>query len=202
MNTKDAIDFLLNSQNNNLISLFKKYGNRDTTLGTDKNITHTYGEIYDTLFSKKKDNATNILEIGISGGFGLRCYAEYFKHAIITGIDIQDIIKADIRNHERIKIIIGNANNTELIKTLPQFDIIIEDASHELRDQIILFVEYYLLINPNGLYIIEDVNGKNVDKLIDILRPFAKEKGFTLSIYDGRDKSNRGDDILVILQKI
>ena len=36
---------------------------------TDKNTTHSYMELYETLLRKKKDSAQRVLEIGI-GDFG------------------------------------------------------------------------------------------------------------------------------------
>ena len=71
------------------------------------------------------------------------------------------------------------------------FDIIIEDASHELRDQVSHFIEYFKLVKPNGYYIIEDVDGSNLEKLLESVRPFADATGFTINVYDGREKKNR-----------
>ena len=182
-------------------TLFEKYSNRETKKGTDKVLTHTYGDIYDALFTPRKNTTKNILEIGISGGFGLLCYAHYFKNATIYGIDIEDNIQADIKNHHRIKLFFDDAHKDSLIKSLPSFDIIIEDASHELRDQITHFVEYSSLVKPNGVYIIEDIDGTNLDKLVDVLSPFATVKDFDMALYDGRQYNNRGDDILLIFTK-
>lgn len=181
--------------------LFQKYGNRDTLYGTDKGVTHSYVETYNNLFTPRKDTVTSVLEIGISGGYGLLCYAEYFKQATVYGIDIEDNIHANIKDNERIKLFLKNAHDKSLIQSLPLFDIIIEDGSHQLQDQFAHFMECHHLVKPNGLYIIEDIEGSNLGTLSSLLETFADAKGFELSVYDGRQKTNRGDDILFIFKK-
>lgn len=118
INAKEAIELLLNKQTSSLTSLFQKYGNRDTLFGTDKITTHSYGDTYERLFCSKRNQKINMLEIGISGGFGLACYAEYFKEGTITGIDIQNGVKANILNNERIKLIFGEAHDKNIITKL------------------------------------------------------------------------------------
>lgn len=181
--------------------IFESYSNRETTKGTDKTVSHSYGQVYDNLFLSKREQVTSLLEIGISGGYSLLCYAEYFRNAKIYGVDIEDHVHANIKHDPRIQLFFEDAHKDSLIQKLPTFDIIIEDASHELRDQITHFVEYQHLIKPDGIYVIEDVNGNCVHKLLDVLTPFAMMKGFRASIYDGREKTNRGDDILIIFHK-
>ena len=181
--------------------LFHTHGAIDTISGTDKMVTHSYGGVYETLFAQRKDTLKTLLEIGISGGYGLLCYAQYFRQAYIYGVDIADNIKADIRNHHRIKLIIDDAHKDPVIESLPMCDIIIEDASHEARDQIFHFAKYSKLVNPGGVYVIEDVEQNNLQTLLDVLSPFAALRGFQVSVYDGRQKKNRGDDILIVFEK-
>jgi hypothetical protein len=187
-------------QSNTIQELFYQHGSINTLNGTDKSSTHSYGNVYETLFAQRK-NIQNFLEIGISGGYGLLCYAQYFRQANIYGVDIADNIQANIRNHHRIKILIDDAHKDSVIEVLPMCDIIIEDASHEARDQILHFAKYSKLVNPGGVYIIEDVDQTNLQILLDVLSPFAALRGFQVSVYDGRQKKNRGDDILIVFEK-
>lgn len=181
--------------------LFQKYGNRDTQHGTDKGVSHSYVDTYSRLFTPRKDTVKTMLEIGISGGFGLLCYAKYFRNATIYGVDIEDNIHANIKQHHRIKLFFQNAHDKSLLESLPAFDIIIEDGSHELQDQFLHFMECHSLVKPDGLYIIEDIPIQNMVSLSNLLFSFAESKGFEVSTYDGGEKTNRGDDIMMIFHK-
>ena len=56
--------------------------------GTDKNSTHCYVEyFYEEAFAPYRNRKVSVLEIGISGGYSLRLWREYFKKAkTIVGI--------------------------------------------------------------------------------------------------------------------
>jgi hypothetical protein len=55
--------------NTSLIDILEKYQDENTTFGTDKNSTHSYGQIYEMIFNPIRNNTINILEIGYDGGF-------------------------------------------------------------------------------------------------------------------------------------
>ena len=65
----------------NLTKLFIKHK-------SDKHI-HKYDLVYNQYLEKLKDKKLNILEIGISDGYSLKAWAEYFKKSKIIGIDIK-----------------------------------------------------------------------------------------------------------------
>jgi hypothetical protein len=73
---------------------------------TDKNTTHSYLDIYQTLFNNKKNTAKNILEIGIYRGGSIKLWSEFFINATIYGIDIIDIdnMLEDIKNNVNITL--------------------------------------------------------------------------------------------------
>ena len=48
------------------------FGNLCDKYGSDKNSTHSYGPIYDQLFSgSRRENVKRVLEIGVQHGYGL-----------------------------------------------------------------------------------------------------------------------------------
>jgi hypothetical protein len=73
---------------------------------TDKNTTHSYLDLYQTLFNNKKNTAKNILEIGIYRGGSIKLWSEFFINATIYGIDIIDIdnMLEDIKNNVNITL--------------------------------------------------------------------------------------------------
>ena len=66
---------------------------------TDKNTVHSYLDLYETLLSKKKNTATNVLEVGIGDFYGrgnggsIMLWHNYFQNARVHALDIQPINK-------------------------------------------------------------------------------------------------------------
>jgi hypothetical protein len=57
----------------NIIDKYKSI-NGNTSYGTDKMSTHSYGDIYELLFKNLCTSAIDILEIGYDGGFFYNAY--------------------------------------------------------------------------------------------------------------------------------
>lgn len=185
------------------IQLLDKYGNTNTSYGTDKNTTHSYGNVYEKIFSPIKDTVKSVLEIGFDSGASLQVYSEYFENAIIDGIDIKDNCMSEIKKNPRINMKFGDATLYEVITHYNKmYDIIIEDASHLLHHQLCHFKDYSDFVKPNGYYIIEDVHENNLKTLIKMLEPIFHHKGFSLTVEDLRINKNRFDDILLVFKKI
>ena len=185
-----------------LCELLNIYGNINTHYGTDKNTSHSYGQIYEYLFSAYKYKAQSILEIGFDSGASLQVYSEYFVNATIYGIDIEDNCLTNIKTNNRIHMVFGDATDISIINHFDKmYDIIIEDGSHTLNHQICHFKDYSDFVLPDGCYIIEDVHEVNMSALKLELEPLAISKGFSLEIVDLRNIKNRFDDILFIFKK-
>ena len=60
---------------------------------TDKNTVHSYLDLYERLFYKKRSSALNILEIGIKDGGSIKLWRDYFSNAHIYGLDCVSINK-------------------------------------------------------------------------------------------------------------
>ena len=133
---------------------------------TDKGTTffHSHGfiEFYDDIFNHYKGKKVNILEIGVDEGASLLMYNAFFDgECNIFAIDIEDKTKYDSEN---VKTFIVNQGSKEEIEEFKKkigdikFDIILDDGSHFVEDQVVSF--YYLndLLNEDGVYIIEDLH--------------------------------------------
>lgn len=104
--------------------------------GTDKK-EHGYISFYEQYLPK---NPKRILEIGVFKGQSIRMWLKYFPDAEIHGLDLfkeNDIPFSD----ERVKWHIGHQCDYFLMEKLRayDFDVIIEDGSHNSRDQMITF---------------------------------------------------------------
>lgn len=151
---------------------------------TDKGTTHSYLEVYDELF--KDLSNINLLEIGTQYGGSLKLWRDKFPNSKIYGVDINPQ-----GNPEGVKIITADA--TKKIKELEdiKFDIIIDDGSHKIEDQLKTLEIFYPKLNKNGLYIIEDI--QDIDK--------DKHKFKNAKIIDRRNIKNRYDDVLIVYKK-
>lgn len=121
-----------------------------------------YFDIYDRHFSKYRNKDIVILEIGVYDGGSLLMWKNYFgRNAKIYGIDI-DPRCLNVVHEENIEVIIGSQNDTQFLrnlkKQLPKIDILIDDGSHQVKDQIITFEELFYHIEDDGIYLCEDLH--------------------------------------------
>ncbi len=90
-----------------ITDIIKKYSQVDNAFGTDKITSHSYGDLYDTEFQRivEKENAAEVLEIGVYSGAFLQVISEFLPNAQITGIDIDTSRVKFGLNNDRIKIV-------------------------------------------------------------------------------------------------
>jgi len=171
---------------------------------TDKNTTHCYLNVYQNLFTSKKDNAKNVLEIGIGRGGSIKLWNDYFKNAQIYGVDISPpyYINYIRTNHKMTFYPFTDGYDTNFININfknNQFDIIIDDGPHTL-DSFLNCIKLYLnLLTNDGIFIIEDVPSMNwIPLLVDIVPTELKKY---IKVYDLTRIKNRFDDILFVIDK-
>ena len=134
-----------------------------TLCGTDKSSTysngHDYLRHYEFFFSEFRDQALNLIEIGVLGGRSLKTWKWFFPHAQIVGIDIQE--RCLKFREERIDIVIGSQADLGFLRAAcakyPP-TIVIDDGSHLAEHIIVTFEKVFPLVAPGGLYVIEDLN--------------------------------------------
>jgi hypothetical protein len=169
----------------------------------DKGTAHSYIDSYEKLLTPYRDKSINLLEIGIAYGESLEMWYKFFHNGKIHGADIHDIeIFSDkfkpggYKNDERFKIWIEDATQYPFLDTIKDisFDIVVDDGSHRVTDQIQTFNMFKKShkINKGGIYIIEDVNG------IDNHKNSFEELHENCEIIDLRKVKGRHDDVLVI----
>jgi len=181
-----------------LIELAQDISNKHIPTYTDKGIVHSYIAVYDALFEPYKDRARNILEIGIEYGGSLRLWCSYFSNALITGIDTRDHL---LGLDPRIRTFKCDAYTESTVNILSdrKYDIIIDDGSHTLEDQLFVMKNYIKLLNSPGLLIIEDIQKEEyIYELMDAV-PLSLTQH--VEVLDLRSLKGRYDDIFIKLEQ-
>ena len=130
--------------------------------GADKSSVVTFGwdylRHYEQLFAPLRDQEFNLLEIGVKSGVSLTLWEWYFPRAQIVGIDINPQCRKFVR--PRVQVAIGSQADASFLRPLCQANkptIFIDDGSHLAQHNIFTFETVFPLLQPGGLYIIEDL---------------------------------------------
>lgn len=185
------------------MTLHELYNKYKVGAWPDKGSDHSYIDYYAELFAPVRKSAKKILEIGLMSGESLRMWEEYFT-GDVYGIDCTETPvggAADLRpmiaemNHN---IFIGDAADPETAKRFfsgIKFDVIIEDASHSIQQQLDIYNVMKHYMNDGGIYVIEDV--QEIDASKDIFTTIDSEK--KIQIIDRRNIKGRYDDVLIVI---
>ncbi|CAH1789175.1 unnamed protein product [Owenia fusiformis] len=123
-----------------------------------------YFDIYHRHFARFRNKEMTMLEIGVRNGGSLKMWRDYFgPGAQIYGMDIIAKSKRFENELEGVKIIIGDQGNprfwTEALKTLPKFDIVIDDGGHTMNQLKVTFDHLYDHVKlDGGIYLAEDLH--------------------------------------------
>ena len=152
---------------------------------------HSYHSFYENFFFDMKNNKINLLEIGSFKGNAAAAFFFYFPNSsIISGDIFPDLFRY---RSERIKsFYLDNSKISQLEEKIlnndHKFDIIIEDAGHYLKDQIISLFVLFKSLKSNGVFVVEELEFPNIREdmnpkkekpsLKDILELIKCEKNF------------------------
>lgn len=168
----------------------------------DMGSVHSYLEVYEELLAPYRFTAKNILEIGLFNGIRQLIWEEYFS-GTVHGIDCDEQPHggmADLRpmiQSGKHNIHIFDACDTKEIEKRfkgMEFQVIIEDASHDPIQQVDLYNAWKPYLAPGGLYVIEDI--QNLDESRNTLVGLDPER--TAHVYDLRGVKQRYDDVIIV----
>ena len=132
--------------------------------GTATGEAHGYTPVYERWLEPIRNEPLRILEIGVCDprmpGASLKGWYEYFPNAAIFGYDIVDGHRFD---NDRVVTFIGDqSDRTDLGRFIEfsggEFDVIIDDGSHQAMHQQVSLAFLFPHLKPGGLYIIEDMH--------------------------------------------
>ncbi len=149
---------------------------------------HRYDNFYEKNFKNLREKKMKILELGTFKGNSTASFFFYFKKSHFFACDLYpDLFRY---KSERISKILVDSGSREDLKKIQKnkFDIVIEDAGHYHKDQILSLFILFKSLKKGGLFVVEeldfpdtrkDMNSKS-DKntLYNILRLILKKKKF------------------------
>ena len=167
----------------------------------EKIVSHNYSAFYDKYFKNIKKNKISLLELGSHEGKGLASFFFYFPNSDLIGANINPF---QMRfNSKRISELFVDVSSSRSIYSLSDYlkknpDIIIDDASHNLKDILTAFGILFKKLKSGGCYVIEDMDQfKALKELnpypdeptpLEILKKINDKQDFKTSFIDEESK--------------
>lgn len=132
-----------------------------TRCDSDKNNPHRYASVYERLFGDR-EAVEHVLELGVSYGGSVLAWREIFPNATIVGLDIGP--SEHCPRLDRLEIHQGDRRDYNAVMNCVRgrkFDLIIDNASHKIGDQLTSLFWLWPHVALGGKYVIEefDVDG-------------------------------------------
>ena len=154
---------------------------------------HNYAKFYDEYFFEKKNKELNILEIGSFYGNAAAALYFYFKNAKIYSADIfPDLFSY---TSDRIKNFYVDSSSEKsitqnILKKDKKFEIIIEDACHAYKDQIISLFMLFPILSSGGIFITEELDFPDTRADMNLNNEKPTLRDILLSIKSGENFEN------------
>jgi len=183
--------------------------------GTDK-FQHGYMPFYNTMLSEA---ISTILEIGCYKGASLRMWKELYPSAQIHTIDLfgssENISKNEIEKEGFIAYK-GDQSDIKFLSSIKtQFDLIIDDGSHNADHQQITFKHLFRNnLNKGGMYVVEDLHccteeyywNNRVkcfeDTMLWAVTNYLKQKKMQNVFFDNTGFENHFEQVWLFMDKI
>lgn len=155
---------------------------------------HGYSKIYERYFEKIRNANLNVLELGSFYGNAAGAFFYYFKNSNIYSGDIcPDLFRY---KSQRLKNFYINTSSEisikkDLIDNQRIFNVIIEDASHTLKDQIISLFMLFKILSPKGIFICEELDFPETRKDMNINNEYPDLKNILKAIKSNRDFNSK-----------
>lgn len=119
--------------------------------GTDKaSDNHNFLDFYE---ESLPEDPKRLLEVGTYEGASLAMWRDFYPAAEIVGIDIRE--PNGIEGVKEYKI---NMWDTDSLLGMGKFDIIVDDGSHMQADQQEMLKQGLKMLNPGGVFVMEDLH--------------------------------------------
>ena len=183
-------EFFESDKGERFVNQYNQPMKRDTNL---KIQGHNYAKFYDEYFFEKKDKKLNILEIGSFYGNAAAALYFYFKNAKIYSADIfPDLFSytSDRIKNFYVDSSSENSISQNILKKNKKFEIIIEDACHAYKDQIISLFMLFPILSSGGIFITEELDFPDTRADMNLNNEKPTLRDILLSIKSGENFEN------------
>ena len=199
-----------------LDNLFHHYGSDKAEIFKFTNQTgHGFSKFYEEKLEKYRNKKINILEIGSYAGASAAAFSKYIPNSKIFCFDINisnfkfssnniHVFGVDINNQKKIQKILNKIFTNYKFK---EFDLIIDDGSHNLSDILISLKSFFKILKKKGIFIIEDLKhpnyytyNKNIDHIFidEFLNKLKSKKISKSNIFSEKDQK----ELIEAIEKI
>ena len=146
-----------------------------------------YFPIYERHFSRFVNRPALLVEIGCGEGGSLQMWRKYLGPlARIVGVDVREDCKAF--EQDPVFVRIGSQSDpafwSRLLQEFGPPDIVVDDGSHTMGDQIASFRYLYRVMDRHGVYLVEDTHTSYWDEYGGGLRREGSLIEFCKSLID------------------
>ena len=181
---------------------FKNQYTKPSKQDDKKIIAHGYAKIYEKYLKELKEKNLNIIELGSFYGNASAAFYFYFKNSQIYSADINPDMYL-YRSKRLINFFTDTSSRSSIEKNILkkniQFDLIIEDASHMLKDQIISLFILFKNLKSGGFFIVEEIDfpekredmrvGQEFPDLKTILNKIVNKENFNSKYINENEKN-------------
>jgi len=174
--------------------------------GSDKSSRHNYEVIYGPILERSE--IKNVFEIGVAQGGSARAWAEYSDDIFVYGIDNNP---EHMFKEKNIEIFLADQSDVSTISEVylsiqsPEFNLIVDDGSHQLKHAVDTFNECLPWLSLDGWYVVEDIPLVNENDWLLIKNNLSDNyKSFLINLNSMVDMDNDDlkDNILFIVKRV
>ena len=203
--TSKSLDYLFHEYGSDKANIFKP----------NQHQGHGFSIYYEKKLEKYKNRNINILEIGSYAGASAAAFTKYLPKSKVYCFDVNisnfkykseniNVYGIDINNQKKV---VKTLNKLFSEQNFTQFDLIIDDGSHNLSDILVSLNFFFKYVKNKGMYIIEDYKhpnyykyNRNIDHLLvdQIFVNLNDKKSFTSNIFNDDDQKKLISSIKMI----
>ena len=196
------LNYLCEYFNSDKGEIFKNQYAKPSKQEDKKIIAHGYAKIYEKYLKEHKDKNLNIIELGSFYGNASAAFYFYFKNSQIYSADINPDMY--LYRSKRLKNFFTDTSSRasiekNILSRNIKFDLIIEDASHMLKDQIISLFILFKNLKSGGFFIVEEIDfpekredmrvGQEFPDLKTILKKILNKENFNSKYINENEKN-------------
>ena len=194
-----------------LCSLGGKFNTDKSPYNSPPGHRHSYTAIYTLLMSQYKNKPVRFVEIGIEKGASIQLWMNYFLKGTFFFFDCGDVSGCEKYMNESSKIGFMDVRSPyTIVKGLEttggNLDILLDDSSHKIEDQINIINYSIPFIRSGGMIIIEDIfKETSEEKYYNLLKEVIHNFSFITFINSNNINNNsdgwNNDKLLVLIKK-